>query len=117
MVSTVISELFHGLGENVLVVAEEGVLVLADLDGAATELGDQDLVAGLDAGGDALALAVKGTGANGQDLGLVELLDGRLGQEDTRGGLGLGLDALDEDAVEQGRDGADGLEGGLEQAG
>jgi hypothetical protein len=100
-------------GEDVLVVAEEGELVLADLDGAAAELGDQDLVAGLDAGSDALAVAVKGAGADGEDLGLVELLDGRLGQEEAARGLGLGLDALHQDAVEQRRNGADGLEGGL----
>ena len=94
-------------------VTEEGELLLADLDGAAAELRDQDLVAGLDAGGDALALAVKGTGADSEDLGLVELLDGRLGQEDARRRFGLGLDALHEDAVEQRRNGADGLEGRL----
>lgn len=96
-------------------IAEERVLVLANLDGRATELGDQDLVAGLDGGSNALAIAVKGTGANGENLGLVELLDGRLGEEDATGGLGLGLDALDQDAVEQGSERLDGLggDGGL----
>jgi hypothetical protein len=100
-------------GGDVLVVAEEGELLLADLDGAAAELGDQDLVAGLDAGSDALAVAVKGAGADGEDLGLVELFDGRLGQEDATRCLGLGLDTLHQDAVEQRRNGADGLEGRL----
>lgn len=92
-------------------IAEERVLVLADLDGRTAELRDQDLVAGLDGGSNALAIAVEGTGANGKDLGLVELLDGRLGKEDTAGSLGLGLDALDQDAVEQGSEGLDGLGG------
>jgi hypothetical protein len=97
------------------VIAEERVLVLADLDGRTTELGDQDLVADLDGGSNALAITVEGTGANGENLGLVELLDGRLGEEDATGGLGLGLDALDQDAVEQGNERLDGLggDGGL----
>lgn len=96
-------------------IAEERVLVLADLDGRTAELRDQDLVAGLDGRSNALAITVEGTGANGEDLGLVELLDGRLGKEDTAGSLGLGLDALDQDAVEQGSEGLDGLggDGGL----
>ena len=96
-------------------IAEERVLLLADLDGRTTELGDQDLVAGLDGGSNALAIAVEGTGANGENLGLVELLDGRLGEKDAAGGLGLGLDALDQDAVEQGSERLDGLggDGGL----
>lgn len=96
-------------------IAEERVLVLADLDGRTTELGDQDLVADLDGGSNALAITVEGTGANGENLGLVELLDGRLGEEDATGGLGLGLDALDQDAVEQGNERLDGLggDGGL----
>jgi hypothetical protein len=78
-----------------------------------TYLGNQHLVAGLHARRNALALPVKGTGANGKHLGLVELLDGGLGQEDAGCGLGLGLEALDEDAVEEGREGADGLDGRL----
>lgn len=98
-----------------LVIAEERVLVLADLDGRTTELGNQDLVTGLDGRGDALAITVEGAGADSEDLSLVELLDGRLGEEDATGGLGLGLDALDKDAVEQGSESLDGLggDGGL----
>ena len=79
-----------------------------------TYLGDQDPVAGSDAHGHALAVAVNGAGADGQDLGLVELLDARLGQEDARGRLGLGLDALDQDPVEQRDERLDGADrGGL----
>ena len=40
---------------DLLVVAEQAVLVLADLDRGAAELGDQDLVAGLHADGNAVA--------------------------------------------------------------
>ena len=89
---------------NVLVVPEKAQLLFADLDGASAELRDQDLVARLYAGGDALS---------SEDLGLVQLLDSGLGQEDAGCGLGFGLDALDEDAVEERRDAADGLDCGL----
>lgn len=100
-------------------VAEQAVLVLADLDGAAAKLGDQDLVAGLHADGNAVSGLVEGAGADGEDLGLVQLLDRCLGQEDARGGLGLRLEALHEHAVEERGEGADGLEGrlGVELAG
>lgn len=97
-------------------VPEQSVLLLANLDGAAAELGNQDLVAGLDAQRNALAILVLETGADGEDLALVELLDGAVGEEDAGGGLGLGLHALHEDAVEEGSEGLDVLEhrlGGL----
>ena len=79
-------------------VPEQAVLLLADLDGAAAELRNQDLVTGLDADGNAVAGLVECARANGEDLGLVQLLDGGLGQEDAACGLGLGLEALDEHA-------------------
>ena len=75
-------------------------------------LGDQDAVALLDAHGQAVALLVKGAGADGKDLGLVELLDAGLGQEDAAGSPGLSLDALDQDAVEERGEGADGADRG-----
>lgn len=68
----------------------------------ATYLRNQNLVAGRDAHGDAVAILGQETGANSQDLSLVLLLDTALGEEDAGGGLGLGLDALDQDAVEEG---------------
>jgi hypothetical protein len=49
-----------------------------------------------------LAVAVDGTGTNSENLSLVLFLDAALGEEDARGGLGFGLDALDEDAVQEG---------------
>jgi hypothetical protein len=98
-----------------LVIAEKRILILTNLDGRATKLRNQDLVAGLDGRSNALAIAVVGTGANSENFGFVELLDGGLGEEDAAGGFGLGLDALDEDAVEEGSEGLDGLggDGGL----
>lgn len=96
-------------------VPEKGVLVLADLDGATTELRDQDLVARGNTHRQTLAVLVEGTGADGENLGLVLLLDTALREEDTRGSLGLGLDALDQDAVQEGGEGLDVTEGRLFQ--
>lgn len=67
-----------------------------------TYLRNENLVTSGNAHGESLAVAVNGTGANGKDLGLVLLLDAALGEEDTGGSLGLGLDALDEDTVQEG---------------
>lgn len=74
---------------------------------------DQNLVTRGDAGLDTLSLLVESTGADGQDLGLVQLLHGALGEEDASGSLSLGLYALDQDAVEEGSNGADRLDGRL----
>lgn len=76
-------------------------------------LGNQHSVANSNAHGDALAITVQATGSNGQNLGLVELLDAGLGQEDAAGGLGLGLDALDEHAVQERSEGTDGADSRL----
>lgn len=98
-------------------IAEKRVLVLTNLDGRTTKLRNQNLVTGLNGRSNALSIAVKGTGANSENLGFVEFLDGGLGEEDATGGLGLGLDALDEDAIEEGCEGLDGLggDGGLDE--
>jgi len=98
------------LGQE-LVIAEKRILILTNLDGRTTKLRNQNLVTGLNGRSDALAITVKSTGANSEDLCFVELLDGGLGEEDATGSLGLGLDALDEDAVEEGSEGLDGLGG------
>jgi len=98
---------------NVLVVPEQCELLLADLDGATAELGNQNLVTGLDAQRNALAILVVEAGADGEDLALVELLDGAIGEEDASGGLGLSLHALHEDAIEERCKGLDVLEHGL----
>lgn len=79
-----------------------------------TYLGNQHPVAVSNAHGQPLSLAVQRSGPDGEHLALVELLDARLGQEDAGRGLGLGLDALHEHAVEQGDEGLDGADcGGL----
>ena len=98
---------------DLLVVPEQAVLLLTDLDRGTAKLGNQDLVARLHADGNAVARLVVCAGADGEDLGLVQLLDSGLGQEDAGCGLGLGLETLHQDAVEEGCEGADGLEGRL----
>lgn len=95
---------------NLLVVPEQAVLLLADLDGAAAELRNEDLVTGDDTERYPLAVLVVETGADGEDLALVDVLDGAVGEEDAGCGLGLGLDALDEDAVEERSEALDVLE-------
>jgi hypothetical protein len=104
------------IARNVLVVPEQSELLLANLDGAAAELGNQNLVAGLDAQRYALAILVVKTGADGEDLAFVELLDSAIGKEDASGGLGLGLHALHENAVEKRCEGLDVLEEGLTES-
>lgn len=89
------------------------VLLLADLDRAATVLWDQDLVAGGNAHGRPLAFLVEVAGADGQDARLVEVLDARLGQEDAAGRLSLGLGALHQHAVQEGDEGLDRAEARL----
>lgn len=61
----------------------------------------------------ALPVLVEGTGAHGEHLSFVELLHGAVRQEDAGCSFGLGLDALHEDAVEEGGNAADRLDGGL----
>lgn len=137
-------------GRNILVIAEKGVLFLADFDGAAAELStllarcsscsptclfdgatrcasplikhpgristylrNQNLVTWLHTRRDPLSLLIQRTRANSQYLRLVQFLDGALGEKDAGSGLSLGLHALDEDAVQKGSDGADGLDGRL----
>ena len=90
------------------------VLLLTNLDGIATELRNEDLVTGSDTHGETLAILVEETGANSEDLSLVLLLDGGLGEEDAGGGLGLRLDALDQDAVQEGGEALDVAEDRLE---
>lgn len=86
--------------------------LIADLDGRSTERRDQDLVTGLDGRSDNVTLHVGGTGADSEDVGLVELLNVLLGNVDSGGGLGSSLDSLDENSVEQRDERLDVLDGG-----
>lgn len=72
-----------------------------------TYLWNQNLVARLYTRCNPLAILVKCTGSNSQYFCLVQLLHCGLGEEDAGRGLGLGLHALDEDAVEERGDGLD----------
>lgn len=94
-------------------IPEQAQLLVSHLDWAATILGDEDLVANLHAGLNPLSVLVVCSRANCNDLGLVQLLDGGLGEEDAGCGLGFWLETLHKNAVEEGRNGADGLDGRL----
>ena len=73
-------------------------------------LRNQDLVASRHAHAYPLALLVQSAGSYCQNLGLVEVLDRAVGQENASGSLGLGLDPLDQDAVEEGSQRLDGFD-------
>lgn len=64
-------------------------------------LRDQDSVSRLDRYLDSLSFLVSSSGADGKDLGLRELLNSGLRKVDPRGRLCLGLNTLDQDAVEE----------------
>lgn len=66
-----------------------------------TNLRNQNTIANGNTHRQTVTLLVQGTRSNGHNLGLVELLDAGLGQKDTAGSLGLGLDPLDQDSVEK----------------
>lgn len=98
---------------NVLAVAEQVELLLADLDRAAAVLRDQHLVAGRNTHGRPLAVLVEVARPDRQDAALVEVLDTRFGKEDAAGRLGLGLGALHQDAVQEGDERLDRADAGL----
>lgn len=95
-------------GGNSLAVAEKMEVLLANLDGRAAVLRNQNSVANIDTHWEARAILVQATRSNSQDLALVELLDARLGEKDAAGSLGLSLHALDENTVQQRDKGLDG---------
>ena len=106
-------DLLVDLGKDLRVTDEE-VLVVADLDRVAAPRGEENFVAVLDRGGDDLAVLVGGAGAGGDDASLGQRRrGGGGGKEDTGAGLGLRLEALDEDAVEERDDRLDRADGGL----
>jgi hypothetical protein len=81
---------------------------------ATTHLRNQNSVTGRNTHRYPLAILVESTGTDSQNFGLVELLHCGLGEEDSAGGLGVRLEALHEDAVEERSEILDGAEGGLE---
>lgn len=121
--------------DDLLMVPEKRELLLADLERAATVLSTQisispspsissitfvcftylryqHLIASTDAHRHPFAVPVHSTGSHSQHLCLIELLLRALGQEDAACGSGIGLHPLYEDAIEEGREGFDGFDGG-----
>jgi len=93
-------------------VLEEEVLVVTDFYGVAAPAWEKNAVASLDGGRDDFALGVGSARTNGYDGCLGQWGRGGRGWKENAGrGFGVRLEALDEDAVEEGDDGADGLDG------
>jgi len=83
-------------GEDVAGVEEQVVLPRVLHLGAAVLAEDDDVALG-DIERDAVAVVVDATGAGRDDLALLRLLLGSVGNDQTRGGGLLGLEGLDED--------------------
>src|SRR3954447_22305649 len=77
-------------------------LLTTELHLGARPLAEQDAVAGLDVERAQLALVVQRAGADGDDLTLLRLLLGGVGDEDATRGLLFGRHAANENAVMQG---------------
>ena len=95
------SSLGGGLFENAHDVAflHDQEVLAVDLHLGARPLAEQHALADLEVDRDQLAGLVAATGADGDDLALRGLLFGGVGNDDAAGGLFLGIDALDDDAV------------------
>src|SRR5260221_5054490 len=76
--------------------------VAVDPHGRARVFAEQDLVADLDVDGGDFPVVVLLAGTDSEDLALVGLLGGGVGDDDAGGGLTLFFEALDDDAVVQG---------------
>src|SRR5437870_11966218 len=84
--------------QNVAFLHDDEVFTV-DLHLGARPFAEQDLVAGLDVQRRDLAVVGAGAGANGDDFAFLRLFLRRIGNDDPAGGLCLGLDSADEDAV------------------
>src|SRR5262245_36931629 len=95
------SGLLAGLAQHAedLVLAQDHVLRAVDLDVGAAVLADQDAIALLHFGRDALAVLGEAAGPDGHDLALLRLLLGGVGDDDAAPDGLLLLDAADEQPV------------------
>src|SRR5947209_1984200 len=75
------------------------VLDAIDLDLGARPLAEEDAVADPNVDGDKLAALVAAARSNGDDLALLRLLLCGIRNDDAAGGLRLGINTLDDDAV------------------
>src|SRR5215470_6275533 len=87
-------------GEDVFL-AQDEIFLVVDLDLGARILPEEDLVAGLHVEGNLLAVVADLAVAGGDDLALLRLLLGRVGDDDPAPADLLLLEPLDEDAVVQ----------------
>src|SRR5690349_13778560 len=92
-----------------VVFAHDQILGAFDLDGLSRELAEQDSVPDLDVERADIAVLENAAIADGDDLALVGLLGGVVGNDDAAGGLVLLVEALHHDAVVQRTDAHHGL--------
>jgi len=84
--------------EDFVFLHDEEVFAI-DLDLGAAPLAEEDAVAGLDVERDAFAVVLRLAVPGGDDLALLRLLLGGVGNDDATSGLRLGIDSLDDNAV------------------
>src|SRR6185503_11465651 len=77
-------------------------LCAIDLDLGARPLAEQDAVAFLEVQRDDLAILAASAGPYGNDLALLRLLGGGIGNDDAPGGLGFAVDAAQGHAIVEG---------------
>ena len=89
--------MFSNLSDSSISLQQQGLAV--DLDFGLAVFREQDAVAGLDLQGADRAVFEDAAGADRNDFAFEGLFLGRVGDDDPTLGRGVGLDALDEDAV------------------
>src|SRR3954470_23948343 len=90
--------LFHQHSHDVAFLHDE-ILGAVDLHFGARPLAEQHAITGLDVDRNELAGLVAPAGADGDDFALLRLFLSGVGDDDAAGGLFLGINALDDDAI------------------
>src|SRR6478752_9789832 len=96
---TLVSVVWSGDDPEDVAFLHDDQVFTVDLHFGARPLAEQDLVAGLDVQRRDLALFGLGATADGDDFAFLRLFLGSVGNDDPAGGLVIGLDAADEDAI------------------
>lgn len=94
--------------DNVLISVDQ-VFLVTQFDLSSAIARDDHCVAHLHAHGDHLTLGVPSSHANGQHFGLIDLLLGRVGQQNSTSRFGLCLQLLHQNAIRQGHESLEGL--------
>ena len=87
-------------GEN-LVISEQQQILLANFNGGTSIRRNQHPITGLNTSRDSVALLVKNAGSDGENIGLIKLLDILLRNEDARGSLSLSFSTTNQNSVQK----------------